>query len=70
MNKYRIWALAASTPTASFDVGANTVPLDLSDELAELIRQDNQVFLNRVGVDGGRPIKETSFYWVFYFCPV
>ena len=44
-------ALAATTPLASYDQSAGEF-LDLSNELAEIIRRDNVSFLSRVGISG------------------
>ena len=51
----------APTGAASFSITANTNQLDLSAELAELIRTDNTVFLSRLG----ESIKatQTRHYW-------
>jgi hypothetical protein len=54
-------ALAASTPLASFDQ-ANGEFLDLSNELAEIIRRDNTSFLSRVGISG--EATETLHSWM------
>lgn len=45
-------ALSTYSGAASFDVGAGTLNLDLSQELEEVIRQDNTALLNRVGSSG------------------
>ena len=54
-------AYAAPIGAASFSITANTNQLDLSAELAELIRTDNTVFLSRLG----ESIKatQTRHYW-------
>lgn len=54
-------ALAASTPLASYDQ-ANGEFLDLSNELAEIIRRDNTSFLSRVGISG--EATETTHSWM------
>lgn len=54
-------ALAASTPLASYDMSAGEF-LDLSNELAEIIRRDNTSFLSRVGISG--EAKETLHSWM------
>lgn len=54
-------ALAASTPLASFDQSAGEF-LDLSNELAEIIRRDNTSFLSRVGISG--EATETLHSWM------
>src|SRR3990167_8063471 len=54
-------ALAASTPLASYDQSAGEF-LDLSNELAEIIRRDNVAFLSRVGMSG--EAVETTHSWM------
>jgi hypothetical protein len=54
-------ALASSTPLASFDQSAGEF-LDLSNELAEIIRRDNTSFLSRVGISG--EATETTHSWM------
>lgn len=54
-------ALASSTPLATYDQ-ANGEFLDLSNELAEIIRRDNTSFLSRVGISG--QATETSHSWM------
>lgn len=54
-------ALATATPLASFDQ-ANGEFLDLSNELAEIIRRDNTSFLSRVGISG--EATETKHSWM------
>ncbi len=54
-------ALAATTPLASYDQSAGEF-LDLSNELAEIIRRDNVSFLSRVGISG--EATETSHSWM------
>lgn len=54
-------ALAATTPLASYDQ-ANGEFLDLSNELAEIIRRDNTSFLSRVGISG--EATETKHSWM------
>jgi len=44
--------LSTVASAASFDVTANTNQLDLSEELAEIIRPDNTIMISRIGVDG------------------
>jgi len=43
-------ALAGADGAAAFDIGANTGKLDLSEELAEIIRTDNTSLISRVGI--------------------
>ena len=45
-------SLDSATGAASFDITAGTGLLDLSNELAEVIRADNTAFISRVGVNG------------------
>lgn len=54
-------ALAAVTGLASFDQ-ANGEFLDLSNELAEIIRRDNTAFLSRIGISG--VATETEHKWM------
>ena len=54
-------ALAASTPLATFDQ-ADGEFLDLSNELAEIIRRDNTSFLSRIGISG--QATETKHSWM------
>src|SRR3990167_3573216 len=54
-------ALAATTPLASYDQSAGEF-LDLSNELAEIIRRDNVSFLSRVGISG--EATETTHSWM------
>jgi hypothetical protein len=54
-------ALAATTPLASYDQSAGEF-LDLSNELAEIIRRDNVSFLSRVGISG--EAIETTHSWM------
>ena len=54
-------ALAAATPLASYDQSAGEF-LDLSNELAEIIRRDNVSFLSRVGISG--EATETTHSWM------
>lgn len=54
-------ALAAASGLATFDQ-ANGEFLDLSNELAEIIRRDNTSFLSRVGISG--EATETSHSWM------
>lgn len=54
-------ALASTTPLASYDQ-ANGEFLDLSNELAEIIRRDNTSFLSRVGISG--EATETKHSWM------
>lgn len=53
-------ALASTTPLASYDQSAGEF-LDLSNELAEIIRRDNTSFLSRVGISG--EATETLHSW-------
>lgn len=55
-------ALAAAAGAASFDLTANTVQLDLSAELAEIIRSDNTTFISRLG-GIGLTAHQTRHYW-------
>ena len=54
-------ALATTTPLASYDQSAGEF-LDLSNELAEIIRRDNTSFLSRVGISG--EATETLHSWM------
>lgn len=54
-------ALAAASGLASFDQAAGEF-LDLSNELAEIIRRDNISFLSRVGISG--EATETKHSWM------
>lgn len=54
-------ALASTTPLASYDQAAGEF-LDLSNELAEIIRRDNTSFLSRVGISG--EATETKHSWM------
>jgi hypothetical protein len=54
-------ALASTTPLASYDQ-ADGEFLDLSNELAEIIRRDNTSFLSRVGISG--EATETKHSWM------
>ncbi len=54
-------ALATTTPLASYDQSAGEF-LDLSNELAEIIRRDNTAFLSRVGISG--EATETLHSWM------
>lgn len=54
-------ALAAASGLASFDQAAGEF-LDLSNELAEIIRRDNTAFISRVGISG--EATETSHSWM------
>ncbi len=54
-------ALASTTPLASYDQAAGEF-LDLSNELAEIIRRDNTSFLSRVGISG--EATETTHSWM------
>lgn len=54
-------ALAGSTPLASYDQAAGEF-LDLSNELAEIIRRDNTSFLSRIGISG--EATETTHSWM------
>jgi len=54
-------ALAASAPLATYDQSAGEF-LDLSNELAEIIRRDNVSFLSRIGISG--EATETSHSWM------
>lgn len=54
-------ALAAASGLASFDQAAGEF-LDLSNELAEIIRRDNTAFISRVGISG--EATETLHSWM------
>lgn len=54
-------ALASATPLASFDQAAGEF-LDLSNELAEIIRRDNTAFISRIGISG--QATETTHSWM------
>lgn len=54
-------ALASSSGVASFNQNAGDF-LDLSNELAEIIRRDNTAFISRVGISG--EATETKHTWV------
>jgi hypothetical protein len=56
--------MALATPVSnatSFNITANTVQLDLSAELAEMIRSDNTVFISRLGE--AVMATQTRHYW-------
>jgi hypothetical protein len=53
--------LATSTPLASYDQAAGEF-LDLSNELAEIIRRDNTAFISRIGISGAAT--ETLHSWM------
>ncbi len=55
-------ALATAVGAASFDITAGTGKIDLSEELAEVIRLDNTALLNRVGA-GGFTATQRSHKW-------
>lgn len=54
-------ALATASGLASFDQSAGEF-LDLSNELAEIIRRDNTAFISRIGISG--EATETTHYWM------
>jgi len=54
-------ALATASGAASFDITPNTVQLDLSNELAEIIRADNTSFLSRLPAMG--TVTQVVHYW-------
>ncbi len=54
-------ALAAATGLSSFDQSAGEF-LDLSNELAEIIRRDNTAFISRIGISG--EASETTHSWM------
>lgn len=54
-------ALAAASGLASFDQSSGEF-LDLSNELAEIIRRDNTAFLSRIGISGAAT--ETTHSWM------
>ena len=54
-------ALASASGLASFDQSAGEF-LDLSNELAEIIRRDNTAFLSRLGISG--QATETTHSWM------
>lgn len=45
-------ALSAATGAAAYSIAGAVKKLDLSEELAEIIRTDNTAFLNRIGAGG------------------
>jgi len=45
-------ALSAATGAAAYSIAADVKKLDLSEELAEIIRTDNTAFLSRIGAGG------------------
>lgn len=55
-------ALATATGAAQFDRTTNTFLIDLSTELAEVIRPDNTAFLDRVG-SSSLTAKQRTHYW-------
>ena len=55
-------ALATATGQATFDRTTNTFVIDLEKELAEMIRPDNQAFLDRVGSNTLTAVQRTK-YW-------
>jgi len=55
-------ALASAVGAASFDITDGTGKLDLSEELAEIIRLDNTALLNRVGA-GGITASQRTHKW-------
>lgn len=55
-------SLATASGAASFDLTANTVQLDLSNELAEIIRTDNTVLLSRLPAPAANA-KQRTHYW-------
>jgi hypothetical protein len=54
-------ALASASGLASFDQSAGEF-LDLSNELAEIIRRDNTAFISRIGISG--EATETTHSWM------
>ena len=54
-------ALAQASGLASFDQSAGEF-LDLSNELAEIIRRDNTAFISRVGING--EAIQTTHSWI------
>lgn len=56
-------ALSPNVGTPAFSRTPYTYPLDLSMELAELIRQDNNVFINRTGI-GQFTATQPTHRWV------
>ena len=52
-------SLATATGAASFDITSGTGLLDLSNELAEIIRMDNTAFLSRIGSSGFQSTQKT-----------
>ena len=54
-------ALASATPLSSFDM-ADGEFLDLSNELAEIIRRDNTAFISKLGISG--VATETKHSWM------
>ena len=55
-------ALATAVGAAQFDRTANTFQLDLSTQLSEVIRPDNEAFLSRIGTAGFVATQRTH-YW-------
>ena len=56
-------ALSASTGLPAYDIAAAVKKLDLSDELAEIIRTDNNALISKVGV-GGFSATALKHIWV------
>lgn len=52
-------SLATASGAASFDITSGTGLLDLSDELAEVIRADNTALLSRIGANGFMSTQKT-----------
>lgn len=55
-------SLASAVGAATFDRTANTFMLDLSTELSQVIRPDNNAFLSRVG-EAGMTAEQIAHYW-------
>jgi hypothetical protein len=56
-------SLSTYSGAASYDITANTGKLDLSEELAEIIRPDNTVFINKIGGAGSFSATQTTHRW-------
>lgn len=56
-------ALSAATGLAAYSVPAGVKKLDLSEELAEIIRTDNTALISRVGV-GHFTATQLTHKWV------
>lgn len=56
-------ALSSSSGAAAYSIASVVKKLDLSEELSEIIRTDNNAFLNRVGI-GGLVATQLKHAWV------